>query len=95
MTVSEHFIAADAVLSPKTAASLSNLMKRLMQRVKLWVNAYADYAAAAAMYEHLSGLSNAELQKTGALSRHACLACLPILRQDSWPLSCGDNLCHA
>jgi len=33
-----------------------------------WVNACADYYAAAALYEHLRGLSDAELQRRG-LSR--------------------------
>jgi hypothetical protein len=68
MAVSEHYTDVDAVPSSTTAASLSSSIKKFVQHVKLWANAYADYSAAAAMYEHLSGLSNAELQKRG-LSR--------------------------
>jgi hypothetical protein len=73
------FTEVDALPSTNMAASLSNSVKKLMQRVKLWANAYADYSAAAAMYEDLSGLSNAELQKRGlsrdTLAWDVCQSC--------------------
>jgi hypothetical protein len=79
MAVSDLFTAADAVASTKTVASHSSSIKSLAQRVKAWANTCADYYAAAAMYEHLSGLSNAELHKRGlsrdTLAWDVCQSC--------------------
>jgi hypothetical protein len=68
MAISEHVSSVEAVSPSKTAASLSSSIKNLAWRVKMWANTCADYYAAAAMYEHLNGLSNAELHRRG-LSR--------------------------
>jgi hypothetical protein len=69
----------DALPSTNTAASLSSSIKKLVQCVKLWANKYADYSAAAGMYEHLSGLSDAELQERGlsrdTLAWDVCQSC--------------------
>ena len=79
MTVSEHFSGVDAVPPTETAASLSSSIKSLAQRVTMWANTCADYYAAAALYEQLSGLSNAELHKRGlsrdTLARDVCESC--------------------
>jgi hypothetical protein len=49
------FTEVDALPSTNTAASLCSSIKKLVQRVKLWANKYADYSAAEGMYEHLNG----------------------------------------
>jgi hypothetical protein len=46
----------------------SHLITRLWARAADWIETAADYYAAAAMYEQLSKLSDAELQRRG-LSR--------------------------
>jgi hypothetical protein len=68
MAVTEDTSGVDAVAPPEMAASLSHSIKSLARRVTAWANACADYYAAAAMYEHLSRLSDAELHRRG-LSR--------------------------
>jgi hypothetical protein len=67
MTASEYSPGIDAVRPPKTVA-FSGLIKSLAESVRAWANSCADSYAAATMYEHLSGLSNAELHRRG-LSR--------------------------
>ena len=39
--------------------------RRLLARVRAWIDACADHYAATAMYEQLSRLSDAELQRRG------------------------------
>lgn len=72
MTTPEHISGIDpgidAVPRAETAASLSNSIKSLARLFVTWVDNCADYYAAAAIYEQLSRLSNAELHKRG-LSR--------------------------
>jgi hypothetical protein len=79
MAVTEHLSGFDAVPTSETAASLTRSIKSVAQRVSMWANTCADYYAAAAMYEHLSGLSNAELHKRGlprdTLARDVCQSC--------------------
>ena len=67
MTASAHSSGIDAI-PPAKAAALSSLLESLAQGVKIWMNSCADYYAAATMYEYLSALSDAELNKRG-LSR--------------------------
>jgi hypothetical protein len=62
MSLTEHVIGVDVVPSTKTAAALSGSLRSLARRVTLWVSAFRDYRAAAAFYEHLSGLSDVELR---------------------------------
>ena len=72
MAITEHIsgidTGIDAVPHTETAASLSSSVKSLAGFFIAWVNACADYYAAASMYEQLSKLSNAELHRRG-LSR--------------------------
>jgi hypothetical protein len=79
MAVTEYLSGIDAVPPTETAASLSSSFKSLAQRVRMWANSCADYYAAAAMYEQLSRLSNAELHKRGlsrdTLARDVCQSC--------------------
>jgi hypothetical protein len=59
--------------------SLLGVVPLLGRHVAVWVRTCVDYHAAAAMYEQLSGLSDAELQRRGLsranLGRDACAAC--------------------
>lgn len=68
MTLSEHLSGTDAVPLSKTAASLSSSIKQLCQHVRTWVNGCVDYCAAAALYDQLIRLPDAELHNRG-LSR--------------------------
>jgi hypothetical protein len=71
-------LAADArpgALGAPLAASLANLLSKIGG----WIETCADYYAAAAMYERLSALSDAELARRGlqraTLGQHACAVC--------------------
>ena len=79
MAMTEHFSSVDAVSSTETTASLSSSIKSLARFLITWANSCADYYAAAAMYEQLSKLSNAELHKRGlsrdTLARDLCQSC--------------------
>ena len=68
MAITEQFSGVDALSSTEKSASLSSSIKSLARFLVTWVNSCADYYAAAAMYDQLSKLSNAELHKRG-LSR--------------------------
>jgi hypothetical protein len=52
----------------KPAGSFANWIKAIGVRIAAWADTCADYYAAAAMYEQLSALSDAELSRRG-LSR--------------------------
>ena len=79
MTVTEHISDIDAEAPSETAASLSSSIKSLARRVKTWADTCADYYAAAAMYDQLRGLSDAELHRRGlsrdTLARDVCQSC--------------------
>ena len=79
MVITEHVSNVDAVSPSETAASLSSSIKSLARFFITWVNSCAEYYAAAAMYEQLSRLSNAELHKRGlsrdTLARDVCRPC--------------------
>ena len=79
MAISEHISGIDAVPPSERAASLFDSIKSLAHHVRMWVNTCADYYAAAAMYEQLGRLSNAELHKRGlsrdTLARDVCQSC--------------------
>jgi hypothetical protein len=79
MTASEHFSSVGAVPHAETSASLSSSIKSFPRLVAMWANTCADYFAAAAIYEQLSGLSDAELHKRGlsrdTLARDVCECC--------------------
>jgi hypothetical protein len=65
MTASEHLVVIDAVQLPKTAASLFSSVKSLTNGIASWVQSCVDYWAAAALYDSLRTLSDAELQRRG------------------------------
>jgi hypothetical protein len=83
MAVTEHIsgidTGIDAVPRTETAASLSSSIKSLARFFTTWASSCADYYAAAAMYDQLSRLSNAELHKRGLsrdmLARDVCQSC--------------------
>jgi hypothetical protein len=78
MAISKHFSGIDAV-PPLETALLSSSIKSLTRFFVTWANSCADYYAAAAMYEQLSRLSDAELHKRGlsrdTLARDLCQSC--------------------
>lgn len=61
------------------APSLSVCLKSIGQWMSAWMDACADYSAAAARYEELNRLSDVELQRRGfsrgTLARDICNAC--------------------
>jgi hypothetical protein len=74
----------DNVLPAETAQPSPSLFLRssfgpLAQRIADWVTTAADYNEAAAMYERLSRLSDAELKRRGlsrtTLARDICKSC--------------------
>jgi hypothetical protein len=74
MAVTEHisgiYSGIDAV--PRRAASLAGSIKSLARFFVTWVDSCAEHYAAAAIYQQLSRLSDAELRKRG-LSRDTLL----------------------
>jgi hypothetical protein len=73
MTMDQHL--SDASTGATGQLSLASLWSRIV----VWVRTCADYYDAAAAYEQLSRLSNAELQRRGlsreTLAREVCEAC--------------------
>jgi len=68
MTTPDQLFASDAVAAGEPAAPLSSWTRSIGQRLLAWIDTRADHWAAAAMYEQLSALSDAELARRG-LSR--------------------------
>ena len=68
MTMHQTLFPTETAFSSSTAAPLADWIRLAGQRIVTWANTCADYYAAAAMYEQLSGLSDAELHRRG-LSR--------------------------
>ena len=79
MTMHEAFSPIDTAPSSRAAVWLSNWIRLAGLRIVTLANTCADYYAAAAMYEQLSRLSNAELHKRGlsrdTLARDVCQSC--------------------
>jgi hypothetical protein len=79
MALSEQVSGIDAVLPTETTDPLSSSIKSLAQRITRWASACADYYEAAALYDQLSRLSNAELHRRGlsreTLARDVCQSC--------------------
>jgi hypothetical protein len=90
MTIREQIFSNAALATDKQAGSLAGWIKSIGGRIVTWADTCADYYAAAALYEQLSALSDAELMRRG-LSR-ATLAhdVRVICDRDSQP--CGDPL---
>jgi hypothetical protein len=69
----------EAATSAESAPPVSDWIKSFRQRVGAWATACADYYSAAALYDELRGLSDAELQRRGlardTLARDVCQAC--------------------
>jgi hypothetical protein len=76
MTIHDQTFPAEALAAGEPAWTLSNCIRRLGRRIVTWVDTWANYYAAAAMYEQLSALSDAELARRG-LSRATLAHDLP------------------
>jgi hypothetical protein len=80
MKTSSHTspIGASAALA-EVKARVSRTAGSLAAQATVWIEACADYYAAAAMYEQLSALSDAELRRRGlsraTLASDICKAC--------------------
>jgi hypothetical protein len=68
MTTREQILSSAALATDKQARSLASWIKSIGGRIAAWADTCADYYAAAAMYEQLAALSDAELMRRG-LSR--------------------------
>ena len=78
MTTYARFSASRPVVIGRASARYG-LYRRLLARASAWLNTCADYYDAAAMYEELSRLSDAELTRRGLdrpnLARDILRAC--------------------
>lgn len=78
MTFHQHVARAHAN-PPDTLRALGASLAALFSKVGGWFDVCADYYAAAALYEQLSALSDAELVRRGlsreTLGQHACAVC--------------------
>jgi hypothetical protein len=68
MTIQDLLVPSPAALGQPSKSALANRVSGLGTRVADWLATAADYYTAATVYERLSGLSDAELQRCG-LSR--------------------------
>jgi hypothetical protein len=70
---------AEAAPVSSPYARASNLLVSLISRIRASIETCADYYAAAAIYEQLATLSDAELTRRGlsraTLARDVCAAC--------------------
>jgi hypothetical protein len=66
---------------PTDAAGDATVPAHALARIGDWLSTCADYHTASAMYEQLSGLSDAKLRRRGFtrenLTRDVCAACDP------------------
>jgi hypothetical protein len=79
MTRYDHLLPAQTAPQQVPEAPLANRVSSLGARIAGWITTAANYYTAAAVYEQLSGLSDAELQRRGlsraTLARDICEAC--------------------
>jgi hypothetical protein len=79
MTTHSQIFSADPIVAGRVAGSFPNWIRSVGQWIATWVDTCADYYAAAAMYEQLSALSDAELMRRGlsraTLARDVRAAC--------------------
>lgn len=68
MTTHDQLFASDVLAAGEPATPLSSWTRSIGLRLLAWIDTRADHWAAAAMYEQLSALSDAELARRG-LSR--------------------------
>jgi len=70
---------AHTLAPPGSASDLSGWLKTLRRRIATCASTCVDYYEAAAIYEQLRGLSDAELSRRGlereTLAQHACATC--------------------
>ena len=80
MTMHDNLLSVEAA-QPNASLFLRSSFGSLAQRIVDWVTTAADYYEAAAMYEHLCRLSDAELNRRelsrATLARDICDACCP------------------
>jgi hypothetical protein len=91
----------DGVVEGGSARRLSDRLRSLVSWLVTWRDTCADYYAAAAMYEHLSALSDAELVRRGlsrtTLARDLCATikerarCLPRSSDYTKPRTRGES----
>jgi hypothetical protein len=79
MTAHEQLFAGNAPTASEPATPLSIRIRSISRQLADWADTCAGYYAAAAMYEQLSALSNAELARRGlsraTLAHDVCAAC--------------------
>jgi hypothetical protein len=72
-------LSAQTDASPVLGPSATEWLMSIGRRVSAWASACADYYSAAALYDELRGLSDAELRRRGlsrdTIARDACQAC--------------------
>jgi hypothetical protein len=78
MSFAPH-LTTEAASIGEQAPAISDRLGSVGRRIGAWVNACADYWAAASLYEQLRHLSDAELNRRGlsraTLARDVCGAC--------------------
>ena len=65
MTLMERTLAADAVAAGASRNDPGRRIASVCARIAHWIEVAADHYEAAALYDHLSQLSDAELQRRG------------------------------
>jgi hypothetical protein len=79
MLFAQPFPTETAASSESVPPPVSDWIKSIGHRIGAWASACADYYRAAALYDELRGLSDAELQRRGlsrdTLARDVCQAC--------------------
>ena len=79
MTMHDHLLPAQTALRQAPEVPFANCVSSLGTRTADWLATAADYYTAAAIYEQLSRLSDAELQRRGlsraTLAPDICQAC--------------------
>jgi hypothetical protein len=79
MAISETISGIDAVPPTEKATSLLGSIDTFAQHVRMWASTCADYWSAAAVYDDLRRLSDAELHRRGlsrdTLARDVCASC--------------------
>jgi hypothetical protein len=78
MTFPQHLAPAHAA-PPEALRELGASLATFVSKIGGWFETCTDYYAAAALYERLSALSDAELARRGlsraTLAQHACEVC--------------------
>jgi hypothetical protein len=64
-STNQLFLASDRQMNRRQPAPVAKWFKSLGRRIVIWARDFADHWAAAAMYDQLSGLSDAQLARRG------------------------------